>query len=197
MSHISPRRVHAEDCSRPHGHDRQLLYAAPGVFVSKNDSSYYFSRGGASEGFKCYYVGGVISGNGMVIMTNSDNGSLSTEVANSVATVYELKDYYKPVLKTVVDVDEAVLESYVGKYEAGGDVFAVKREGRKVLISPYPGFWVNVYFTSDTDFFVMEFKGNLKFVVDAKGKVAGFNIDWRNGYPRSRINAGADQWEEK
>ena len=150
--------------------------AALGVFVSKNDSSYYFAHGGANEGFTCYYVGDVISGNGMVIMTNSDNSALASEVANSVATVYGWKDYYRPVLKTVVDVDETVLDSYVGKYQAGDDVFAVKREGKKLLISPYPDFWVNVYFTSDVDFFVREYEGEQKFVLDDKGKVAGFNI---------------------
>ncbi len=150
--------------------------AALGVFISKNDSSYYFSHGGANEGFTCYYVGDVISGNGMVIMTNSDNGSLASEVANSVATVYGWKDYYKPVLKTVVDVDETVLERYIGKYQAGGGVYTIKKEGRKLLISPYPGFWVNMYFTSEVDFFVREFEGDQKFVIDDKGKVTGFNI---------------------
>jgi len=150
--------------------------AALGVFVRKNDSSYYFSHGGANEGFTCYYVGDVISGNGMVIMTNSDNGSLASEVANSVATVYGWKDYYKPVLKTVVDVDETVLDSYVGKYEAGGGAYTIKKEDRNLLISPYPDFWVNVYFTSDVDFFVREYEGEQKFVLDDKGKVAGFNI---------------------
>lgn len=150
--------------------------AAAGVFVSRKDSSFYFSHGGANEGFTCYYVGDVISGNGMVIMTNSDNGSLSSEVANSVATVYGWKDYYQPVLKTVIDVDETVLDSYVGKYKAGGDVFAIKREGRNLMISPYPDFWVNVYFTSEVDFFVREYRGDQKFVTDAKGKVTGFNI---------------------
>jgi len=151
--------------------------AAAGVFVERKDSSFYFSHGGANEGFTCYYVGDVISGNGMVIMTNSDNGSLSSEVANSVATVYGWKDYYQPVYKTVIDVDEAVLSRYVGKYEAEGQVTNVKMEGRSLLVSPYPDFWVNVYFTSDTDFFVREFNGDMKFVTDAEGKVTGFSMN--------------------
>jgi len=150
--------------------------AAAGVFVTRKDSGYYFSHGGANEGFTCYYVGDVITGNGMVIMTNSSNGSLTSEVANSVATVYGWKDYYKPVFKTVIDVEEAVLERYVGKYEGGGDLFTIRREGTKLLISPYPDTWVNAYFTSDVDFFVREYRGDLKFVTDAKGKVTGFRM---------------------
>jgi CubicO group peptidase (beta-lactamase class C family) len=150
--------------------------AASGVFVARKDSSYYFTHGGANEGFTCFYVGDVISGNGMVIMTNSDNGSLAAEVANSVATVYGWKDYYKPVLKTVIDLDEAVLDRYVGKYQAGGDVFEIKREGRNLLVSPYPGLWVNMYFTSEVDFFVREYEGDQTFAIDPKGKVTGFTI---------------------
>jgi len=147
------------------------------VFVDRKDSSFYFSHGGANEGFTCYYVGDVISGNGMVIMTNSDNGSLSSEVANSVATVYGWKDYYQPVMKTVIDISEADLSKYVGKYESEGQVTNFKMEGKNLLVSPYPDFWVNVYFTSDTDFFVREFNGDLKFVLDAEGKVTGFTMN--------------------
>jgi len=151
--------------------------AAAGVFVDRKDSSFYFSHGGANEGFTCYYVGDVISGNGMVIMTNSDNGSLSSEVANSVATVYGWKDYYQPVMKTVIDISEADLSKYVGKYEAEGQVTNFKMEGKNLLVSPYPDFWVNVYFTSDTDFFVREFNGDLKFIIDAEGIVTGFSMN--------------------
>ncbi|MEZ4997526.1 MAG: serine hydrolase [Bacteroidales bacterium] len=151
--------------------------AALGVFVDKNDSSYYFSHSGGNEGFSCYYVGDVICGNGMVLMTNSDNGSLCAEVANSVATVYGWKDYYKPVMKTVIDIEGSQLDKYAGRYESEGEVISMKREGDKLMISPAPGFWVNAFFTSDTDFFVREFRGDLKFVTDEKGNITGFIIN--------------------
>ena len=44
------------------------------------------------------------------------------------------------------------------------------------MISPYPGYRVNLYFTSDVDFFVREYEGNQTFAIDAKGKVTGFTI---------------------
>lgn len=150
--------------------------AGLGVFLSAGDSVLYFSHSGGNEGFSCYYVGDAINGNGMVIMTNSDNGSLCSEVANSVATVYGWKDYYKPVLKTVVDVDTAILDRYAGTYEAEGSAFTVKREGDILQISPYPGIWVKAYFTSDSDFFVRESQDEMKFVVNEKGQVTGFSI---------------------
>jgi hypothetical protein len=109
-------------------------------------------------------------------MTNSDNGSLATEVANSVATVYGWKDYYKPVQKTVIDLDEALLDRYVGKYETARGSYTIKREGRKLLVNPYPGYWVDLYFTSEVDFFVRESEGTQTFAIDEKGKVTGFTI---------------------
>lgn len=153
--------------------------AGLGVFVSRKDSVLYFMHSGGNEGFTCYYVGDAVNGNGMVIMTNSDNGSLSSEVANSVATVYGWKDYYKPVYKTVVEVEEALLDRYTGKYEAEGSAFTVRRDGKKLQISPYPGFWVNIYFTSETDFFVRESEDEMKFVLDGKGSVTGFSAAGR------------------
>lgn len=149
--------------------------AGLGVFVIGKDSVLYFMHSGGNEGFTCYYVGDAVNGNGMVIMTNSDNGSLSSEVANSVATVYGWKDYYEPVYKTVIDIDETLLDRYTGKYEAEGSVFVIRKDGNKLQVSPYPGFWVNVYFTSDTDFFVRESQDEMKFVVDEKGNVTGFS----------------------
>ncbi|MRR23226.1 serine hydrolase, partial [bacterium] len=151
--------------------------AALGVFISRKDSSLYFSHGGANEGFTCYYVGDAANGNGMVIMTNSDNGSLCSEVANSVAAVYGWNGYYEPVMKTVIDTDPEFLAKFAGKYETGGEVFNMKVEDGKLLISPAPGYWTAAYFTSETDFFVREFEGDLKFVIDEKGKVTGFVIN--------------------
>jgi CubicO group peptidase (beta-lactamase class C family) len=149
--------------------------AALGVFITRNDSSLYFYHSGGNEGFTCYYVGDVVNGNGMVIMTNSDNGSLCSEVANSVATVYGWKTFYKPVLKTVVNVSEAVLDRYTGRYEAEGTAITVKREGNELLINPYPGIWIKAYFTSDTDFFVRESsQGDMRFLLDNNGMVTGF-----------------------
>jgi CubicO group peptidase (beta-lactamase class C family) len=151
--------------------------ASLGVFVLKNDSSYYFTHSGGNEGFACYYAGDVISGNGLVIMTNSDNFSLCSEVANSVASVYGWTDYYKPVMKTVVEVDTAVLVRYAGKYETEEGVFDMKVEDGKLLVSPGPGIWTIAYFTSETDFFIREFEGDLKFVTNDVGKVTGFMIN--------------------
>jgi hypothetical protein len=80
-------------------------------------------------------------------------------------------------MKTVIDIEGPELDKYAGRYEGEGEVIAMKREGDRLMVSPYPGIWVNAFFTSDTDFFVREFRGDLKFVTDEGGKVTGFIIN--------------------
>jgi len=161
-----------------------LQGSAAGVFINKTDSCIYFSHSGGNEGFTCYYAGDLTTGNGMVVMTNSDNGFLTQEVANSVATVYGWKDYYQPVLKTVVDIDETLLDRYVGKYEVGEEVVKISREGKKLILNAYTDFYMDVNFTSETDFFVTELQADLKFMIDAEGKVTGFSM---NGMPVMKV----------
>ena len=105
-------------------------------------------------------------------------------MANSVATVYGWKNYYQPVLKTVVDIDETLLDRYVGKYEVGGEVVKIRREGKKLLLNVYADYYVDVNFTSETDFFVTEFQADLKFMIDAEGKVTAISM---NGMPVMKV----------
>ena len=53
-------------------------------------------------------------------MTNSDNGAILEEIANSVAKVYGWKDYYLPEIKKVVSVADSILNKYAGNYDSNG-----------------------------------------------------------------------------
>jgi CubicO group peptidase (beta-lactamase class C family) len=151
--------------------------AALGVFVSTRGSTKYFMHNGGNEGFSCQYVGSLGDGEGMVIMTNSDNGSLLEEVVNSVAIVYNWKDYYKPEIKKVVTVSDGMLNKYIGKYNLEGTNVIIKRGDNGLLLSAVPDLFWKVYFTSDTDFFIKEFRGFLRFQTDKDNKVTGFNFN--------------------
>ena len=63
-------------------------HAALGVFIDGTDSAVYFQHGGANEGFRCQYMGSLNGGNGLVIMVNSDNGTIIPEIINSISRVY-------------------------------------------------------------------------------------------------------------
>jgi CubicO group peptidase (beta-lactamase class C family) len=155
--------------------------AALGTFVNSrvSGSFKYFNHNGGNEGFQCTAIGCRDNGEGVVIMTNSDNGSIIEEIANSVATVYKWKDYYLPEIKKVVDVGGSVLDKYVGKYNLDGRTVTLKRSDNGLLLNVFGDHFWNVYFTSDSDFFIREFRGNLKFQTDKENKVTGFNFNGR------------------
>lgn len=70
-------------------------HAALGIFLNNQDSTEYFQHSGGNEGFRCQYYGSLKGGNGLVIMVNSDNGSIIQEIVNSIAKVYHLKGLFK------------------------------------------------------------------------------------------------------
>jgi CubicO group peptidase (beta-lactamase class C family) len=156
-----------------------LQDAALGVFVNTRVSgSYrYFNHNGGNEGFTCTYVGCLDSGDGAVIMTNSDNGSILEEIANSVATVYNWKDYYLPVEKKVIDIEESVAVRYTGKYNIDGTTITVRMGKNGLELNAVGDLYWQMLFTADTEFFVREFRGFLKFITDKDNKVTGFNFN--------------------
>jgi CubicO group peptidase (beta-lactamase class C family) len=149
--------------------------AALGVFIETRGNSKYFQHAGGNEGFTCQYFGSMEEGKGVVVMTNSENGSIIEEIVNSVASVYQWKDFYQPVIKKVIPVAEKILDSYLGTYDLNGDTITItKRDGD--LFVNFRGMLWKIFFTSDTDFFVQEYKADLKFQIDSEGRVTGFTL---------------------
>lgn len=149
--------------------------SALGVFIDNRGGSKYFQHTGGNDGFTCLYYGSQNGGKGVVIMSNSDNGSILEEIANSVASVYKWNDFYKPVMKNVVAVSDSITTSYLGDYSLNGEKISFTKENGKLILN-FRGMKWPAYFTSDTDFFVFEYKADLKFVYDQKGKVNGITL---------------------
>tara|TARA_B110001450_G_C17614657_1_gene478752 strand:+ start:69 stop:1262 length:1194 start_codon:yes stop_codon:yes gene_type:complete len=59
-----------------------------GVFLESLKGRDYFTHGGSNEGFKCYYYGSMEGGNGIIIMTNSENFDIHPEIIRSIFKVY-------------------------------------------------------------------------------------------------------------
>jgi CubicO group peptidase (beta-lactamase class C family) len=130
--------------------------AALGVFVNTRGNQKYFQHGGANEGFRCQYYGSFENGNGVVVMVNSDNFALVGEIINSVATVYEWKDFYTPQVRKEVKVPVEKLKTYLGEYRIDQHRFTFTLENDRLLVSQNGDKPLPLYFTSDTAFFIME-----------------------------------------
>jgi len=155
--------------------------AALGVFIDNLDSTRYFQHGGANEGFRCQYFGSMENGNGVVVMVNSDNGEIMSELINSVAKVYGFKGLYRSTLKKTVAVEDAVLQTYTGKYALTPTfILTVSREGSQLYTQATGQPKFSVYPSTATRFFIRSFPAELDFIKDAAGKVNSV-ILYQNG----------------
>ena len=152
--------------------------AALGTWVnSRVTGSYkYFNHNGGNAGFCCTAIGCEDSGDGVVIMTNtnSDNNGILEEIANSVATVYQWKDYYIPDRKEVIHISPDILARYAGTYDFGGRTTKFKTSPEGLLVNIFGDIYFNVLFTSENEFFIREYRGYLKFLTDNENNVTGF-----------------------
>ncbi|MEO5893227.1 MAG: serine hydrolase domain-containing protein, partial [Ferruginibacter sp.] len=161
--------------------------AALGVFIIKKGNEKYFNHDGSDEGFVAAYFGSMENGNGAVVMANTDNGSLLSEVINSLASVYNWKDFYTPKIKKVVTVNNEILKSYTGNYKLHRDTLHVTLEKEGLVIRMDSKTKYKIYFTSDVDFFILEIAGSeVKFTKDKNNKVNGFEIN-DNGYKMQAV----------
>lgn len=150
--------------------------AALGTFVNTRvTGSYrYFNHNGGNEGFSCTSVGCIDSGDGVVVMTNSDNPSILEEIVNSVATVYNWKDYYLPEMKKVIHPGPAALQRYTGRYDMNGRPVTIALKDTVLFANPFGNVQWQLYFTSDTDFFVRESRGMASFRTGKNNEITGF-----------------------
>jgi hypothetical protein len=159
----------------------QIENVALGWFVDGEGNSARFSFGGANVGYKSRMLGYMNSGQGVVVMTNSENGAeLGTEIIRSVAAEYGWPDFH-PRERVVVTVDPRIYDSYVGEYEiAPGFILFVTREGDKLfsraLPMPTPPSATGqpkseMFPESETTFFVKDADAQFTFVKDDQGRV--------------------------
>jgi CubicO group peptidase (beta-lactamase class C family) len=151
--------------------------AALGVFIDERGGQKYFRHGGSNNGFKCEYIASMENGNGVVVMTNSDEYSIIPEIINSVATVYEWKDFYKPVVKKVVHPDTSKLKDYVGEYKLKNMTIRFRLDGEHLYINQQNSPYNRVFFESDDTFFIyMAPNSTASFVRNEQGKVTHLSI---------------------
>lgn len=164
----------------------QIENVALGWFVDGQGNSARFSFGGANVGYKCRMLGYMNAGQGVVVMTNSENGAeLGAEIIRSIAAEYGWPDFH-PRERVVVKVDPRIYDSYVGEYEiAPGFILSVTREGDKLFSRAMPiptppsatGQPKSEMFPeSETTFFVTDADAQFTFVKDDKGQVTQVNI---------------------
>jgi hypothetical protein len=152
--------------------------SALGVFKGQLGTQKFFTHSGSLWGFRCKYIGNLETGEGVVIMTNSENAErLIDEIILSVADVYEWKAIYinrKPISQKVIKPKDSLLNKFVGQYKFGPNIWTViKKDSTLWYKYNMQNFW-ELHFTSDSTFFSMESIAFKTAYFDSTGNVLGF-----------------------
>jgi CubicO group peptidase (beta-lactamase class C family) len=146
--------------------------AALGVFIEDREGVKYFQHGAGNEGFRGFYYGSLEGGDGVAVFVNSDNGDIMFELMNSVASVYNWKSFYTPLVKEEVEVSEAYLQPCIGVYLVEDQFVTIVKKADGYYLSQ--GGASKMHFSSPDDFFNLESLTEKHLLHDASGNVTGF-----------------------
>ena len=132
-----------------------------------------FGHGGADAGFQADITGFLDGRAGVVILTNSENGSrLAQELEATLGHIYNW-DGMAPPEKTIVKLEPAVLQRYAGTYKAQtGITLAMRAEGNTLVISTPPQPDLVLLPESDRTFFDRDAGVPVEFVQEGASTVA-------------------------
>jgi CubicO group peptidase (beta-lactamase class C family) len=155
---------------------------ALGVFIdSLHNGEKYFGHDGADNGFRAQYFGSFEGGNGVVVMVNSDDSRIITDIISSVARVYDFKRLNRTSVRKIVAVADTVLQSYTGNYELEpGFILAVTREGNHLYGKAGKEAKLELFPESQNKFFLKVADIELEFIKDDKGEIS-HAIVYQNG----------------
>ncbi len=145
--------------------------AGLGVFIDNYNGEKYFGHDGLTYGYYSQYYGNLTNGNGVVVMTNSVNSDIVSEIVNSVAKVYGFNGLYRSKATKPFQVDESILKTYTGKYKLGAEILTVSKEGKQLFIELGGEDKVAIYPEKANKFYLKVVDAQLEFIKDAKGNI--------------------------
>ncbi len=148
-----------------------------GFVVEGENRTLRFSHGGSTDGYRSEMVAYTNTGQGAVIMANSDKGDrLAAELLRSIAREYGWNDF-QPKGKIIAKIDPKVYADYVGKYQfefSSDYVLTVGTESGNLtteLKQPTGQSKAELFPESETKFFRKDADVEVTFIKDETGQV--------------------------
>lgn len=161
-----------------------------GFFVEQQLDRTSFSHSGGNEGFRTLLFGYTKTGQGAVVLTNSDNGTaLIEEIFTSIAAEYNWPDF-KVTEKSVIAPDATLNQKLAGEYQLLDKPASIIAEGNRLyfqsnLISAKR---LELHREANSSFFLTAPDATIRFETDTKNKVTGFSlIKGVNTYPAQKV----------
>ncbi|MGN7866359.1 serine hydrolase [Chryseobacterium sp. 22458] len=106
-----------------------------GIFLENRKGETYFTHGGWNEGFSSKFIASKTSGDGVVVLTNTNKPDFIEELVRSVAAVYQWPGYTNPVNK-ILPLKEEDFRHSIGRYRFNNyGLYRVYREKGKLMMS--------------------------------------------------------------
>lgn len=163
---LSPEMTRQMLTTQPHG-------SGLGFQLGGSAEPASFSHNGANEGFRATLIAFTQTGQGAIVMTNSDNGgALASEIIRGLAREYGWPAT-QPKERVLVSVDPRLLTQFVGAYRLeSGPLVTVTRELDRLVIqapgeSPTP-----VVPSSDSSYYFPGDGTEFTFLRDERGGVS-------------------------
>lgn len=161
-----------------------------GFFVEQQPDRTSFSHSGGNDGFRTLLFGYTKTGQGAVVLTNSDNGTaLIEEIFTSIAAEYNWPDF-KVTEKSAIAPDATLNQKLAGKYLLLDKPAAIIAEGNRLyfqsdLISSKR---LELHRETETSFFLTAPDATIRFETDANRQPTGFAlIKAANTYKANRV----------
>lgn len=137
---------------------------------------------GRTKGYRSAVLIYPALGQGVVVMTNSDNGGvLIEEILHGLSAIYDWPDY-KPEEKPLYRLDPSIYAQYVGRYQVNNDYFLdVTYEDYYLIVHPTGQSPTKFYVETQTIFFSVDPFIRIKFNLDERGQVTGLVL-WQEDY---------------
>jgi CubicO group peptidase (beta-lactamase class C family) len=141
-----------------------------------------FHLEGRTRGFRSALVVYPYKGQGVVVMTNSENGALLIEeIMRAVAAAYEWPDY-KPLERPLFRLDPSIYRQYVGRYQVTPEyTLDVAFEDYYLVIRPTGQAPTRFFVESQTFFFSIDPYVRIQFTSDEQGRVTGLVL-WQQDF---------------
>jgi CubicO group peptidase (beta-lactamase class C family) len=109
-----------------------------------------------------------------VIVLSNNRGAPSERIAKDLSAIVFGAAYKIPQERKVIAVSSAVLDKYVGQYQLRPNfIITMSMENGKLMMQPNRPEKVEMFATSETEFFIKAGNALFKFVKDAQGQITG------------------------
>lgn len=142
-----------------------------GIGVKGTGDRLQLSHNGANDGFRALLVAYPKVGRGAVIMTNGDNGgTVAYEIVRSIAQAYGWPDF-QPETRQAFPLSPGTFDDFVGRYERENKVVVFLRRGDRFYVHMTGQPRLEIFASSDHEFFSVYRPDTFAFVRDKAGRV--------------------------